>query len=191
MRYISQITSKLGVIAFLTIANASSVFAATATVNFTMPSATSVPSLSGFMLVVLSLLLFIVAFKISQQKNKNANTFFTVLIGAGILVSMGSGVKLVSDANAGGPVPTNIPDPTANFGPFTVAGNSSEQFTNSGTNDLNFSITVGDNSTCTYGSASATDPTSTPTTPATGVLTANSSLIVNCTTTVATGGLIF
>ena len=63
--------------------------------------ATSVPSLSGSMLVVLSLLLFAIAFRIGKQ-NKAVNKLFITLLGIGMLVSAGSGVILITDAKAGG-----------------------------------------------------------------------------------------
>lgn len=67
--------------------------------------ATSVPSLSGSMLVVLSLLLFAVAFRVSKQ-NKAVNKLFITLLGVGMVVSAGSGIKLISDVTAGIAIPT-------------------------------------------------------------------------------------
>lgn len=79
----------------------SSVFAVGATVRF---GATAVPSLSNTMLIVLSLLLFLVAFKIAKQKNNPTGKFFVSLLGVSAIV-MGSsgGVKLVTEAQAGVP----------------------------------------------------------------------------------------
>ena len=70
--------------------------------------ATSVPSLSGSMLVVLSLLLFAVAFRLTRQ-NKTVNKFMISLLGVGIIVTAGSGIKLISEAKAG-LVPLNLSD---------------------------------------------------------------------------------
>ena len=61
--------------------------------------ATSVPSLSGSMLVILSLLLFAVAFRLTKQ-NKAVNKLFISLLGVGMIISAGSGFKLISDAQA-------------------------------------------------------------------------------------------
>ncbi len=67
--------------------------------------ATSVPSLSGSMLVVLSLLLFAVALRISKQ-NKAVNKLMITLLGVGVIVSAGSGIKLISEVKAGVPTVT-------------------------------------------------------------------------------------
>lgn len=102
MKTIIQITAKLSALFFISIATTSSAFATGATVIFSSANPTAVPSLSGSMLILLSLLLFIVAFKVSKQKNANPSKFFMMLIGTGILASASSGIKLVSDADAGG-----------------------------------------------------------------------------------------
>ncbi len=76
------------------------------TMTFSIPNTainpTAVPSLSGTMLIVLSLLLFVVAFRIANQKNAKAGKFFLMVLGVGALSSGISGMKLVSDVNAGG-----------------------------------------------------------------------------------------
>ena len=61
--------------------------------------ATHVPTLSGTMLVLLSLVLFAVAFKYAKQKT-GANKLFITLIGVTALSIGGGGFKLVSDASA-------------------------------------------------------------------------------------------
>lgn len=62
-------------------------------------NATHVPTLSGTMLVLLSLVLFAVAFKYAKQKT-GANKLFISLIGVIALSAGGGGLKLVSDAQA-------------------------------------------------------------------------------------------
>ncbi|MEB8432810.1 midcut-by-XrtH protein [Cocleimonas sp. KMM 6892] len=62
---------------------------------------TAVPTLSGTMLIILSLLLFVVALKVAKQKGSNAGKFFITLIGASALVTGIGGVKLVSEVDAG------------------------------------------------------------------------------------------
>lgn len=73
-------------------------FATGATVVIAGPMA-PIPTLSGTMLVILSLLLFVVALRVAKQKN--GSNFFISLIGVFALVSGGSGIKLVTDAHAG------------------------------------------------------------------------------------------
>lgn len=68
----------------------------------TIASATPIPTLSGSMLIILSLLLFVVAFKAAKQKGNNAGKFFIGLIGTFALVVGGSGIKLVTDVQASG-----------------------------------------------------------------------------------------
>ncbi len=63
-------------------------------------SATAVPSLSGSMLIVLSLLLFVVAYKVAKQKN--ASKLFVTLIGVTVLSTGLSGVKIISESFATG-----------------------------------------------------------------------------------------
>lgn len=92
--------SKLSILATLGLSS-SSVFATGATVTFfSAANPTSVPTLSGTMLVVLSLLLFVVALKISQQKGGRAGKFFVMLLGLGALISGSGGLKLFSDLQA-------------------------------------------------------------------------------------------
>lgn len=61
----------------------------------------SIPTLSGTMLIILSLLLFFVALRVSKQKNTKNKEFFISLIGIFALSSSVGGFKLVSDAKAG------------------------------------------------------------------------------------------
>lgn len=73
--------------------------------NFSLLNPTAVPTLSGMMLLVLSLLLFVVAFKVSKQKSANTGKYFIALIGVTALVSSIGGTKLITDVQAGGPTP--------------------------------------------------------------------------------------
>ncbi|KAG1652822.1 hypothetical protein GQR58_025969 [Nymphon striatum] len=63
-------------------------------------SPTSVPTLSGTMLIIMSLLLFVVAYKVSKQKGAHAGKFFVTLISASALVTGIGGVKFVSNVDA-------------------------------------------------------------------------------------------
>jgi len=78
----------------------SSVFATGATA--TIAAVAAVPTLSGTMLVVLSLLLFAVAFRVAKQKNGSASKLFLAMTGITALIAGGSGINLVSEAQAGG-----------------------------------------------------------------------------------------
>lgn len=147
MRRLIQIASKLGAITFLIFASSTSAFATGATVTFSIQSPTGVPSLSGTMLIVLTVLLFIVAFRISKQKGRNGNTFCMGLIAAGIVVSTGTGVKLVSDAYAGTQI--NI-QPGQSTRVFTITPGSDNNFFNDNEAPLNFSLVPGPDSACVY-----------------------------------------
>ncbi|GAA0414982.1 hypothetical protein GCM10009133_24230 [Cocleimonas flava] len=104
MRRFSALLYKLHLIFLISTITTSSVLAGTTgggSITFSLASPTAVPSLSGTMLIVLSLLLFVVAFKVTRQKGSNANKFFVMLIGVSAFGFGGSGIKLVSDAKAG------------------------------------------------------------------------------------------
>lgn len=75
-------------------------------------SATGIPTLSGTMLVVLSLLLFAVATRVAKQKNNGINKMFITLIGVGSLTLVTGGFKIVSTADAAihGSVPIVLDD---------------------------------------------------------------------------------
>jgi len=143
LKTLVQITTKLSAFVLFTIASTTSAFATGGTAIFSLPGAgspTAVPSLSGSMLIVLSLLLFIVAFKVSKQKNSNPSKFFMMLIGTGILVSAGSGIKLVSDANAGAPT---VPTPITIDEEIRVESTSGGFFgTNDSLSNINVSVTT-------------------------------------------------
>jgi len=102
MKFLQTLFSKLSVTSLLSIFATSSAFAgATGTMTYSIAS-TSIPTLSGSMLIVLSLLLFVVAFKVSRQKKSTMNKLFVTMLGVTAL-SIGSssgGIKLVSDAGA-------------------------------------------------------------------------------------------
>ena len=63
-----------------------SAFATGATVNL---QAEKVPTLSGFMLIILSVLLIVVAYKIAKQKSRHGGNLFLMLLGASALVMGG------------------------------------------------------------------------------------------------------
>lgn len=119
MKRKQSLIRKIGSLSFLAIVvsliSSQSVLAGTTpvgTINFSIPGAagaTAVPSLSGTMLIVLSLLLFIVAFRVSKQKNSRNKEFFVTLIGVFALSSSIGGVKIISDVKAGVSVPEALP----------------------------------------------------------------------------------
>jgi hypothetical protein len=138
--------SKLAVFVVLVLSS-SSVFAAGGTVIFSAASPTAVPTLSGWMLIVLSLLLFAVAVKVSRQKgSSNAGKFFLLLLGVGVLSSGTGGVKLVTDVNAGG-----APIIAINT-PYIIPENGNRFFSNESGQSLNFNLVADDDpeSLCGY-----------------------------------------
>ncbi|MGK0271209.1 MAG: hypothetical protein ACI88H_001866 [Cocleimonas sp.] len=175
MTSIYNIASKLTFITFLLFVSANSAFAAGGSVTFTRP--TSVPTLSGTMLILLSLLLFVVALRTTKQKNMNK--LFITLLGTGVLVTAGSGVKLVSNANAGNGT-TIIFDQVSNSVTYTLAKGTFLSFGNyeSGSPDLNFTITSDPGSVCTF--YIENPPFSTLFQRRSGSLPANSFMTVQC-----------
>ncbi len=72
------------------------------TMTYSIPgAATDIPTLSGTMMILLSLLLFIVAFRVSKQKGSKVNKLFISLLGVFALSSSIGGFKTISDAHAG------------------------------------------------------------------------------------------
>lgn len=104
------------------------------TINFSIPAgATPVPSLSATMLIVLSLLLFIVAYRVSKQKDSRNNEFFVTFIGLVALSSSIGGVKIISDVNAGVSVPEalTLTLTTDTTGSAPITGPSTNYYDNS------------------------------------------------------------
>jgi len=76
-----------------------SAFAGPGSVTLVPVNPTAVPTLSTSMLILMSVLLMIVALRVS--KNKASGKLFITLMGASVLIASGSGVKLISDLKAG------------------------------------------------------------------------------------------
>jgi len=71
---------------------------------------TAIPTLSGTMLILLSLLLATIGYRILRQKGNDASRMMVLsLIAVGALASGLSGVKLVNDASASGANPLAQP----------------------------------------------------------------------------------
>lgn len=104
MKEFKYITLKFSLILGISILFTSSVFAtgATAIISSAATTVSPIPTLSETMLIVLSLLLLTVTFRISRQKNNGSTHFFTVLVGITALVTGGSGIKLITNVKASG-----------------------------------------------------------------------------------------
>ena len=99
MKLTLTIFSKLSVISLLSIfATSSALAGANGTMTYSITS--GIPTLSGSMLIVLSLLLFVVALKVAKQKTSAGNKMFITFLGVTALSIGGGGIKLVSDADA-------------------------------------------------------------------------------------------
>ncbi len=110
MNIFKTIFSKIGWASLFIFSSTSSVFANHIGGHIVIGGGapTAIPTLSGSMLILLSLLLFIVALRISKQKNAKVNKFFITLLGVGILSIGGSGIKLISNAQAGVDLPITL-----------------------------------------------------------------------------------
>lgn len=152
MKVTKYITSVLCFSTLISIFATSSAFATGATVTIAaLPSngATAVPTLSGTMLVILSLLLFAVAFRVAKQKNSNAGKLFITLIGITAITMGGSGIKLISEVNAG--VNTTIPlDPSSTTSYRIEPGTSTELRNNTGQDVTILSIVPDADSVCFF-----------------------------------------
>lgn len=120
------------------ILSSSSVFAAGGTVTFSAINPTSVPTLSGWMLIVLSLLLFAVAVKITGQKGDNVGKFFLILMSVGVLSTGTGGIKLLSDVQAG------VSSPIVINTPYVIGVDGTVFYENSTGESLNFIIRADD-----------------------------------------------
>jgi len=102
MKQLINIFLKLIAISALIISTSSSFAGDNGTIIFAPVNAngdpTAVPTLSSYMLIILSVLLFIVAFRVSKQKG--AGKFFALILGASVLMASTGGVKLVTDLQA-------------------------------------------------------------------------------------------
>ncbi|KAG1694709.1 hypothetical protein GQR58_006705 [Nymphon striatum] len=114
MKKLQSYLSNISLIALLSFLPVSSVFAAGGTITFAIPGPASIPTLSGTMLVILSLLLFVVALKVANQKHAKAGKFFIAVLGMTAIMSGTSGIKMISEVNAGGASIT-IPEGTSMY----------------------------------------------------------------------------
>ena len=105
------------------------------TLNYGPFSASAVPTLSGTMLIILSLLLMTVAFRLKKKNRQATSKFFISLIGVAALISGTNGIKLVSDATAFAPTP-DIVLSNQSGGSVHFVNNQINQFKNTTANPL-------------------------------------------------------
>jgi hypothetical protein len=93
-------------------------------------TATPVPTLNGYMLVVLGLLFVAVSFRIAQQKNISGKHFLFGLFSAGtVLYGVGSNT-FIHQANAGGSVTVVASLGSAQGGTAAIVPNTVNEYTN-------------------------------------------------------------
>lgn len=128
----------------------STAYATGATVTIHPAVPTSVPTLSGMMLIVLSLLLFVVTYKIAKQKNNPASKFFIALLGVSALVlGSGGGFKLVSEVQARTDTEEEIPIvPVASDHFINIGGGYEGFLKNQSGRNLTVSIKADSTSRC-------------------------------------------
>ncbi|TCJ88997.1 midcut-by-XrtH protein [Cocleimonas flava] len=133
MTAIKNLTAKCISIFTLMVFSSSAAFAGIAvpggTVTLSPTATTAVPTLSGTMLILLSLLLMVVAFRVSKNSKNGAGKFFIALIGASVLMAAG-GFKTVSDLQAAVGTTKTMDNPAGgdvifNEGAFTIIKNGS------------------------------------------------------------------
>ncbi|MEB8434289.1 CAP domain-containing protein [Cocleimonas sp. KMM 6892] len=177
MGSVYKVVFKLNIITCLFFVSTKSVFAAGGTVTFSIASPTQVPTLSGTMLLLLSLLLFVVAVRTTKQKN--TNKLFITLLGAGVLVTAGGGINLVSNVNAGGGL-TIVVDQQSNSITYPIDEGTPINYENNanGSPALNFSITADAESVCAF--ALGSDALSSFNTNHSGILPAGFYMRIEC-----------
>ncbi len=137
------------------------------------------------MLVVLSLLLFVVAIKIAKQKNNTVGKLFVTLVGVSAIAMGGSGIKLITEVNAGPPgIALDMPV-------ITLPGGFTGLLTNNNGQDVTIESIIPDvTSNCSFGgiigrpaiAAMPVDPCFGATIPLTAPITVmpGQSCFVNC-----------
>lgn len=89
-----------------------SAFAGPGTITYA-PASQAIPTLSTSMLILLSLLLMVVAFR--MKKSNASSKFFIALIGSSLLLASGSGVKLISELEASGGITLSVAGGSTNM----------------------------------------------------------------------------
>ncbi len=100
MKFSKLFIVKSSIFSVVVMSLSTNVYATGALVTFGRASA--IPTLSTSMLMVLSLLLFVVAFKIAKQKNNRAGKIFSTFLGIAALLAIGTNNNLIKDLQAGG-----------------------------------------------------------------------------------------
>ena len=99
MKFIQKVSVKITAFTALFLLPLSAIAGLSMTISSS--SLTEVPTLTGTMLIVLSLLLFAVAVRVAKQKNSGVNEMFVTLLGVGSLsLVTGGGMQIVSKADA-------------------------------------------------------------------------------------------
>jgi len=101
------------------------------------------------MLMVLSLLLVVVAFRASKQKNNKAGKIFVTLLGVSAIVTMGHSVKLISDTYAGIDIGITPTSPS-----IRIEAGQERDFVSPEDLAVSLTIVVDSGSQCVFGFAS-------------------------------------
>ncbi len=107
MKFFQKVVVKLSAVSALFLLPFSA-FAGSGTIVFGPVDPSAIPTLSSTMLIVLSVLLVLVAFRVSKQKG--SGKLLVTLLGASVLMASTGGIKLVSDLEAGGATPIQNPE---------------------------------------------------------------------------------
>ena len=124
MKYYQKLIFKFCAISTLFFLPFSAFAGSVGTITFAPVDPSAIPTLSSTMLIVLSVLLMMVAFRVSKQKS--SKKFLIALFGASVLIASTGGVKLVSDLQAGGATITMPEGQT-----FTLFSGFANRFDNS------------------------------------------------------------
>ncbi len=107
MKSIQKLVVKLSAVSALFLLTLPA-FAGSGSVTLAPLDPSAIPTLSSTMLIVLSVLLMLVAFRVSKQKS--SGKFMVALLGASVVMASTGSVKLVSDLRAGNSVLVTMPE---------------------------------------------------------------------------------
>ena len=131
------------ILSLLAISFSTKTYATGATVSFSGGAA--IPTLSSTMLIVLSLLLFLVAFRVSKQKNNAAGKILITLLGVSAIITMGHSVKVISDTYAGSSINISPVSPAVR-----IEAGQDLDFISPDNQDVFMTITVDEGSQCIF-----------------------------------------
>lgn len=151
MKYSKSTITKKILLSFFAFGFSTSTYATGALVTFAN-NTNAIPTLSTTMLMVLSVLLFAVAFKVSKQKNSAKTKMFVTLLGVTAVVAISNnGIKLINNVQASlESTPLMIVNPPVRIGEVGGTGGEADFYNGTGEAITIQSIAVDEGSQCFF-----------------------------------------